>query len=117
MTALWLPFTVTDVTEAAGFYVDQLGLEVTDSWDRDGDVGVVLRAGRDAYVELASGWPDVDPPVAFQLADPAAVDSAFAKGRPAGSGVLTPPHRYPRGHYGFEIRGPAGARVMIWSER
>lgn len=116
MTALWLPFTVPDVAAAAGFYTDRLGLTVADKWDTDGDTGVVLRAGA-AYVELASGWPQPQAPLAFQLDDSAAVDDAFARWHPTGTELLAPPHRYPRGHYGFEVRGPAGAHVMIWSER
>ncbi|MPZ80319.1 MAG: hypothetical protein GEV28_07950 [Actinophytocola sp.] len=128
--ALWLPFEVADLDRAAGFYTDQVGLPVVDGWDRDGERGVVLGAGA-AFVELVSpgrsgqgrSGPAPLPfqlaasersgpaPLAFQLADAASVDGAHARFGGAR------PRRYPRGHYGFETDGPAGTRVMIWSER
>jgi hypothetical protein len=82
----------------------------------------VFRAADAAYVELVShddGSPAASSerpaPLAFELADLAAVDAAYARWRPADPHM--PPHRYPRGHYGFEVDGPAGARVMVWSEK
>jgi hypothetical protein len=51
-------------------------------------------------------------PVAFEVGD---VDAVHARMRPGD--VLVPPHTYPRGHRGFEVRGPAGATVMVWRER
>ena len=116
MTALWLPFTVADVAGAAHFYTTRLGLAVADSWDRDGDHGVVLRAGG-AHLEFANGVPTTDPPLAFELDGVDDVDRAFARMGPPTARLLAPPHRYRRGHYGFEVRGPAGEHVMIWSER
>jgi catechol 2,3-dioxygenase-like lactoylglutathione lyase family enzyme len=111
--ALWLPYEVVDLDAAIRFWTVHLGLSKVDGWDRDGERGVVLHAADAAYVELVTG-PDrvrrdrVAPP-AFELADTAAVDAVCAT--LAGS-----PHRYPRGHYGFTVSGPAGAPVMIWSE-
>jgi hypothetical protein len=49
------------------------------------------------------------PPLAFEVDGESAVDT-FAERLGA------TPHRYPRGHYGFEIPGPSGATIMIWSE-
>jgi catechol 2,3-dioxygenase-like lactoylglutathione lyase family enzyme len=114
--ALWLPFSVTDVDAARDFYTVHLGLSEVDAWDRDGERGVVLRAADAAFVELVSPGTPAPPPLAFELTGAAAVDRTYARWRPA-SDELTAPHTYPRGHYGFEVRGPAGARVMVWSER
>jgi catechol 2,3-dioxygenase-like lactoylglutathione lyase family enzyme len=113
---LWLPFEVADLDAAVGFYTRHLGLSQVDSWHRDGDRGVVLDAGR-AFVELAAATADGPsaPPLAFELSDGAAVNASHATFRPAA--VRQPPHRYPRGHYGFTATGPAGAHIMIWSER
>ncbi|HEY0452315.1 VOC family protein [Actinophytocola sp.] len=108
--ALWLPFEVADLDRAAGFYTDRVGLSVVDGWDRAGERGVVLAAGS-AFVELVSPGRSGPAPLAFQLADAASVDAAHGR---LGSAA---PRRHPRGHYGFETDGPAGARVMIWSER
>jgi catechol 2,3-dioxygenase-like lactoylglutathione lyase family enzyme len=112
---LWLPYTVPDLTPALGFYRDRLGLPVVDGWSRDGEegreVGTVLAAGS-AFVELVSPPAPGPAPVAFEVAD---VDAVHSRMRPGD--VLVPPHRYPRGHRGFEVRGPAGATVMVWSER
>jgi hypothetical protein len=54
-------------------------------------------------------------PIASRLPDDSEVDAACAR-RPPGE-VRAAPHRYPRGHDGFEMTGPAGAVVMMWSER
>ncbi len=107
---LWLPFEVDDLEEAAGFYTDRVGLSVVDGWDSGGERGVVLAAGA-AFVELVSPGRSGPGPLAFRYPDAAAVDRVHA-----GLGSA-PPRRYPRGHYGFIADGPAGARVMIWSER
>ncbi|TDV54092.1 VOC family protein [Actinophytocola oryzae] len=111
MTRLWLPYTVDDLPGALTFYRDLVGLPVVDGWRRDGEEGVVL-AVESGFVELASPAVPGPVPVAFEVSD---VDAVFA--RMAGVDVVAPPHRYPRGHHGFEVRGPAGAVVMVWSER
>ena len=111
MTDLWLPYTVPDLAPALAFYRDRLGLPVVDGWSRDGEEGAVLAAGS-AFVELVSPEVPGPVPVAFEVAD---VDAVLA--RMSSGDVLVPPHRYPRGHRGFEVRGPAGATVMVWSER
>jgi catechol 2,3-dioxygenase-like lactoylglutathione lyase family enzyme len=109
--ALWLPYEATDLEAATEFWTVHLGLSQVDGWQRDGERGVVLRAADAAYVELVTGWDGAGPP-AFELADRAAVD-AVHRGL-AGAGAA---QRYPRGHYGFTVRGPGGAPVMVWSER
>lgn len=111
MKTLWLPYVVADLTAAKGFYTDHLGLSEVDSWQHPHERGSVLRAAEGAVIELveAAGSPR-PPPLAFEVDDERAVD-AFAE-RLDGT-----PHRYPRGHYGFEVPGPAGATIMIWSER
>jgi len=106
---LWLPYEVADLDRAHRFWTVHLGLSQVDGWERDGERGVVLRAADAAFVELVSG-PDRPGPPAFEMAGEAEVDAvAAALGGQA--------HRYPRGHYGFTVRGPAGAPVMVWSER
>ncbi|MDQ3789782.1 MAG: VOC family protein [Actinomycetota bacterium] len=110
-TNLWLPYTVPDLAPALAFYRDRIGLEMVDGWSRDGEEGAVLAAGS-AFVELVSPGVPGPVPVAFEVED---VDAVYA--RMPSADVLTPPHRYPRGHRGFEVRGPAGATVMVWRER
>jgi catechol 2,3-dioxygenase-like lactoylglutathione lyase family enzyme len=106
---LWVPFSVPDLDAATAFYTG-LGLSIVDGWDSRHERGVVLRVAEGAFVELVSPGDRADPSLALEVAD---VDEAFAR---VTGDVLVGPHRYPRGHYGFEVRGPAGARVMLWSE-
>ena len=110
--ALWLPYQVDDLTAAEEFYTVRLGLSAVDRFDG----GVVLRASRGTFVELATPGSSAPAPLAFELAGTDSVDAEFARLRPDSQELLRPPARYPRGHYGFELRGPAGATVMIWSE-
>jgi hypothetical protein len=80
---------------------------------------VVLRAADAAYVELVSGTAIGGPVadggsaglLAFELADRAAVDAAHARAARSSA-----PRVFPRGHRGFPLAGPAGARLLIWSE-
>ena len=105
--SLWLPFEVADVPAARDFYTVHFGLSQVDDFDG----GVVLRVPGPAHIELAAAKRDGGPPpLAFELADDAAVDAHAARLRRTAT-------RYPRGHYGFEAPGPAGATVMVWSER
>ncbi len=112
MKTLWLPYVVADLTSAKSFYTDHLGLPEVDGWERPHERGSVLRAAEGAVIELVEsvGRGPGPPPLAFEVDRVSTVDD-FAK-RLHGT-----PHRYPRGHYGFEVPGPAGATVMIWSER
>jgi catechol 2,3-dioxygenase-like lactoylglutathione lyase family enzyme len=112
--ALWLPFEVIDLDAAIGYYGQRLELSIVDDWDRDGECGVVFAAGR-AYVELVSAPVARSGPAAFQFDTASEVDRVFAAWRP-GDDPRIGPHRYRRGHYGFEVGGPAGADVMVWSE-
>ncbi|WP_018682149.1 VOC family protein [Actinokineospora enzanensis] len=112
--ALWLPFEVDDFAATRAFYVDGLGLSVVDQWVAGAERGVVLRAADAAYVELVSPGIRRSAPLAFELPDRASVDAVHA--RLVGVEVLRPPGVYPRGHYGFEVRDPAGTPVMLWHE-
>jgi predicted enzyme related to lactoylglutathione lyase len=76
------------------------------------DLPAAVAAGA-SFVELVTGEPAAGPP-AFEVTD---VDAALTRVRPAPEEVVAPPHTYPRGHRGFEVRGPAGATVMVGSER
>lgn len=111
--ALWLPFEVDDLEAATDFYKVHLGLSEVDQWDG----GVVLRTEGPTYVELASPGGKRPAPLAFELASAREVDEEFQLWQPNPGDLLRPPGRYPRGHYGFEVRGPGGATIMIWSER
>lgn len=113
MTALWLPFTVPDLSPALEFYRDRVGLSVVDDWDRDGEQGVVLAAGA-AFVELVAPGVPGPTPLAFEVADVAA---AYSRMRPTSAELVAGPRRYPRGHHGFEVRGPADTTVMLWREK
>jgi catechol 2,3-dioxygenase-like lactoylglutathione lyase family enzyme len=109
--ALWLPYVVGDLATAKGFYTDRLGLSEVDSWEHPHERGSVLRAADGAFVELVeAARPARPPPLAFQV-DGESTVHAYARHLGA------TPHRYPRGHYGFEVPGPAGATIMVWSER
>lgn len=108
--ALWLPYEVDDIDAARTFYTVRLGLSEVDRFEN----GVVLQAADGTYLELAKA-KDKPAPLAFQVATDAEVDDTYAALR--AEELVRGPGRYPRGHYGFEVRGPAGATVMIWSER
>lgn len=112
--ALWIPFEVDDLDAATRFYTDHVGLSLMDSWERDGERGVVLRVADGAFIELVAPGVGHKPLIAFELADESDVDASHA-GWSAGD-EIAPPHRHPRGHYGFTVDGPAGVRVMVWSE-
>ncbi|MFL6140293.1 MAG: VOC family protein [Labedaea sp.] len=114
--ALWLPFEVEDLDEATRFYTGHLGLSIVDSWDRDGERGVVLRVADGAFVELVSPGAGHPPVLAFEVAGRSEVDDCHDRWSGGGGGVPRP-HRHPRGHYGFTAAGPAGATVMVWSEK
>ncbi len=133
MTRLWLPYQVRDLPAAEQFLTDRLGLTTVDWWDRPGESGRVL-AGIDPggsgagsgsggcgpadggpVLELVTGPVDRALPPAFELPDRAGVDALHR--RFAAAEITRPPGRYPRGHYGFEVRAPAGFPLMIWSER
>ncbi|SDC62080.1 VOC family protein [Actinokineospora iranica] len=112
--ALWVPFEIDNFAQTRSFYVDRLGMSVVDEWSVDGEHGVVLRAAENAYVELVAPGLRRQAPVAFELGSQAEVDAAFA--HVGDVEVVRPPGRYPRGHYGFEVRDPAGAHLMLWHE-
>jgi catechol 2,3-dioxygenase-like lactoylglutathione lyase family enzyme len=112
--AMWVPFEVDDLDAATRFYTGNLGLAVADEWDRDGERGVVLRAAGGAFVELVTPGAGTGPLLAFELANESEVDDCYA--RWSGS-LMAPPRRFPRGHYGFTVRGPAGMNVLVWSEK
>jgi catechol 2,3-dioxygenase-like lactoylglutathione lyase family enzyme len=105
--SLWLPFEVADLRSARDFYTVHFGLSQVDEFDG----GVVLRVPGPSHIELAAARADGGtPPLAFEVGSADEVDVHAARlGHPA--------RRYPRGHYGFEAPGPAGATVMVWSER
>ena len=113
MRALWIPFEVEDLDAATQFYADHLGLSIVDSWDREGERGVVLRVAEGAFVELVSPGVGQPPLVAFEVPNESEVDDVYA----GLADATTPPATYPRGHYGFTVLGPAGTNVMVWSEK
>jgi catechol 2,3-dioxygenase-like lactoylglutathione lyase family enzyme len=115
MKALWIPFVVTDLDASVRFYTEHLGLSVVDGWDRAGERGVVLRAAAGAFIELVSPGDAGEVPLAFELASVAEVDRSFSDW--TSPAAILAPRRYARGHYGFEVRGPASAVIMVWSEQ
>ena len=112
--ALWIPFEVDDLDEATHFYTDQVGLSVVDSWEREGERGVVLRVAEGAFVELVSSGAGHPPLIAFEEADESEVDSSYARWTDP---TPAAPYRHPRGHYGFTAPGPTGVNIMVWSEK
>ncbi|MGH3436561.1 MAG: VOC family protein [Sciscionella sp.] len=115
-TAVWLPFAVADIDAAECFYANHLGLSRVDSWATGSERGVVLRAAGPAHIELVSPGTPGPVPLAFELADSGSVDRSYAEWGAGIADVIAQPHLFPRGHYGFEVRGPAGAHVLVWSE-
>jgi catechol 2,3-dioxygenase-like lactoylglutathione lyase family enzyme len=111
--ALWIPFEVADLDAATRHYTELLNLSIVDEWEREGERGVVLRVADGAFVELVEPVTGTPPALAFQLASESDVDESHAAW-PAGAET---PHRFPRGHYGFTAPGPAGADVLVWSEK
>ena len=111
--ALWIPFEVEDLEQAKRFFTDHIGLTVVDGWAADGERGVVLRVAEGAFIELVSPGVGHPPLIAFEQADESEVDAAYQRF----AGASPEPHRHPRGHYGFIVDGPVGARVMVWSEK
>lgn len=110
MKALWLPYVVADLPTAKRFYTVHLGLSEVDSWEHPHERGSVLRAAEGAVIELVEAAGAArPPPLAFEVDGEGAVQT-FARR------FAATPHRYPRGHYGFEVPGPAGATIMVWSE-
>ncbi|GIJ46937.1 hypothetical protein Val02_38230 [Virgisporangium aliadipatigenens] len=98
---------MADLAAARDFYTVHFGLSQVDEFDG----GVVLRVPGPAHIELAAAKRDGGPPpLAFELRDATEVDGYAAR-------LKHTARRYPRGHYGFEAPGPAGATVMVWSER
>lgn len=111
MKTLWLPYVVADLTAARSFYTDHIGLSEVDSWEHPHERGSVLRAAEGAVIELVEAGPGPGPPpLAFEVDHVSTVDAYATR-------LNGKPHRYPRGHYGFEVPGPAGATIMIWSEQ
>jgi catechol 2,3-dioxygenase-like lactoylglutathione lyase family enzyme len=111
MKTLWLPYVVADLTTAKRFYTDHIGLSEVDGWEHPHERGSVLRAAEGAVIELVEAvGPARPPPLAFEVDGESAVNTFATR-------LGATPHRYPRGHYGFEVPGPAGAAIMIWSER
>jgi hypothetical protein len=118
MKALWLPYEVDDPVAAPGFFTDHLGLSIVDTFggaDQAGKVadGLVLRLADRTFLELAVPGAGAPAPVAVELADRAAVDTAYHRWRPA----PPPPRTFPRGHYGFDAAAPGAGRIMVWSQQ
>ncbi|SDH44532.1 hypothetical protein SAMN05192558_102269 [Actinokineospora alba] len=114
--ALWIPFEAADIDPARRFYLDRLGLSEVDSWSTSEERGSVIQVTPGAFIELVSPVRrrSGQGPLAFELPTVADVDSRLAE---MGRDSLTrAPGRYPRGHYGFEVSGPGGVEVMVWTE-
>ncbi|WP_018350532.1 hypothetical protein [Longispora albida] len=101
--ALWLPHRVASLDATL---LHDLGLTTVDSWRQ----GLVLSTPMPVFVELATDEQPDPAPLAFEVASAAEVDAAAAR-------LGVSPHRYSRGHYGFEFASPGGLPLMIWSEK
>ncbi|MBC6448909.1 VOC family protein [Actinokineospora xionganensis] len=114
--ALWIPFEAADIEPARRFYLDRLGLSEVDTWSASEERGSVIQIAPGAYLELVSPIRrrPGQGPLAFELATAADVDRRLATMEQAS--VTRAPGRYPRGHYGFEVTGPDGVDVMVWTE-
>jgi hypothetical protein len=119
MSRLWLPYEVTDVPAAEAFLTERLGLSTVDWWERRGESGRVLTGpdslGPGAVIELVSAAANRAAPPAVEVHSRAGVDTLHR--RFTAREVTRAPGRYPRGHYGFEVCGPGGIPLMIWSEQ
>jgi catechol 2,3-dioxygenase-like lactoylglutathione lyase family enzyme len=115
--SLWIPLEVNDFDEARAFYVDRMRLSEVDSWAAEAEQGCVLSVGAGAFIELVSptgGRGAGPPPLAFEMRTTTEVDAMYPAMAP--SSVKRAPSHYPRGHYGFEVHGPANTVVMVWTE-
>lgn len=114
--ALWIPFEVDDIDPARRFYVDRLGLSEVDSWSTAEERGSVIQVAPGAFIELVSPVRrrPGQGPLAFEQPTVADVDTRLAAMEP--DSLTRAPGRYPRGHYGFEVAGPGGVDVMVWTE-
>lgn len=112
--ALWIPFELADIEPVRVFYLDRLGLSEVDSWSTAGERGSVLQVAPGAFIELVSParHRPGQGPLAFEVPTVGDVDARLsAMGSPTRAA-----RRYPRGHYGFEVAGPGGVDVMVWTE-
>lgn len=114
--ALWIPFEAADIEPARRFYLDRLGLSEVGTWSTSEERGSVIQVAPGAYIELVSPIRrrPGQGPLAFELPAVADVDTRLAAMEQAS--VTRAAGRYPRGHYGFEVVGPDGVDVMVWTE-
>ncbi|WP_436501870.1 VOC family protein [Actinokineospora sp. HUAS TT18] len=116
--ALWIPFEVDDIDVPRAFYRDRLGLSEVDSWSTAYERGTVLEVTPGAHLEFVSSLGSRrpgPPPLALELPTMADVEHALAALDP--ETVVRALGTYPRGHAGFEVSGPAGERLMVWTEK
>lgn len=113
--ALWAPLEVPDFDAAAAFYGELLGLPRIDAWNRDGERGAVFGVGASGRIEIVqTNSPDGPPSIALELPSRAEVDAVHVA--VSSQELVLEAQVFPRGHYGFVVRDPAGNGVMIWSE-
>jgi uncharacterized glyoxalase superfamily protein PhnB len=99
------------------FYRDVLGLPVHEVWDGDDGQGTLFRAGA-GIIELIADSPHhpAAPPqgvaVAIETDD---VDGLYGRLRAAGADVTLALDDRAWGHRSFEIRDPAGMRLVFFS--
>jgi predicted enzyme related to lactoylglutathione lyase len=115
LSTLWAPLEVADFGRSAQFYGDLLGLQVADTWHRDGEHGAVYAAGHGGWIEIVQPNPPAGPPgIALELADRTAVDRLYQR---VGAAAESTPRVFPRGHYGFVAADPDGNRILLWTEK
>ncbi|MBB5872913.1 catechol 2,3-dioxygenase-like lactoylglutathione lyase family enzyme [Allocatelliglobosispora scoriae] len=120
--ALWAPLEVPEFAGAAEFYGEVLGLPRIDEWSSEDERGAVFGVGEGGRIEVVqTGTPSSPPGVAIELPSRAAVDALHEtitamEQLLKSCGDLGPAVVFPRGHYGFVVRDPAGNAVLIWSE-
>jgi lactoylglutathione lyase len=124
-TELRLVVTADDYDAALVFYRDVLGLPVAATYDTEQGRATLLDAGR-ARLELfdtrqAAYIDDVEVGrrvagsirVAFEVADPAAVTEAAARG---GAVVIAAPTRTPWGSVNARVEAPANLQLTLFGD-
>ncbi|WP_219419681.1 VOC family protein [Pseudonocardia nigra] len=121
----FIGMVVADMAKSLAFY-RALGLEVPDGADAEGHVEVVLpgglRMGFDTEETIRSFLPGWQPPagggrigIAFALADPAAVDAAYAELTAAGHHGELAPFDAPWGQRYATVPDPDGNGVDLFA--
>lgn len=109
----WLKTKITTpaYAETRAFYRDVWGFEEIESWDSDGDVGVIFRVGADALLEIYQGEGAPMDGVSLQFRVPAL--AAFLEDL-VGRWPHDGPTPRPWGSTYAYLTDPAGVAIIVY---